>query len=207
MLTLKGTVLEICFQQRQITWGQRCASLQSHGQAIHCGAIQILALPAFVCFPFSIDAVLGNCKQHQHSPEIKLPQSHALLKALRLSQKSTAFFAFFPFFFRLITCWEMFVELIGISLSIPHLFVKENNLTFCVWLNCFHPNPRGRVCHHGECEWWIFLCWDKRLWHCLKPQHCAPCVLFEHSVHQSILYSHLCWLTHRQMCCEVGISI
>ena len=89
MQALKGTLRGMCFQHRQITWGQRCASLQSHGQAVQCGAIQILARLAFVCFPLSMVAVLGNCKQYQHSPEIiRLPQAHALLKALFSSRRN-----------------------------------------------------------------------------------------------------------------------
>ena len=50
----------------------------------------------FVCFPFSIAAVLGNCKQYQHSPEIiRLPHTHALLKALQLTQKNEFLIIFF----------------------------------------------------------------------------------------------------------------
>lgn len=149
MLALKGTVLEICFQQRQITWGQCCASLQSHGQAIQCEAIQILALLAFVCFPFSIVAVLGNCKQHQHSPEIRLPQSHALLKALQLSQKSATFFAFFPLLLQInYVLKNVFGTYWNESVNTIIIFVKENNPTLCAWLNCSHPNT---VCREDKC--------------------------------------------------------
>ena len=89
MPALKGTLQGICFQHGHITWGQRCASLQSHAQAVQSGAIQILAGLAFVCFPVSMVAVLGNCKQYQHSPEIiRLPQAHALLKALFSSRRN-----------------------------------------------------------------------------------------------------------------------
>lgn len=101
------------------------ACSRSHARVIHCGAIQMRALLPFVFSSFSIVAVLGNCKQYQHSPEkkMKLPQSHALLKALRLAQKLTAFFYCFSFFFfQLVTCCEMFMLRIGMS--------------------------RDRICHH-----------------------------------------------------------
>lgn len=70
----------------------------SHMVMLSSGAIQILALLAFVCFPFSIVAVLGNCKQYQHAPEItRLSQAHALVKALKICLKCHAFFFFFFF--------------------------------------------------------------------------------------------------------------
>lgn len=66
----------------------------SHMVMLSSEAIQILALLAFV-FPFLVVAVLGNCKQYQHSPEIiRLSKAHALLKALKLWRECRAVFFF-----------------------------------------------------------------------------------------------------------------
>lgn len=56
---LQGYSKNLLSKEMEITRGQYCASPQSHGQTIHCGAIQILAVLAFVCFLFSV-SVLGN---------------------------------------------------------------------------------------------------------------------------------------------------
>lgn len=64
-------------------------------------------------------AVLGNCKQYQHSPEIiRLPQAHALLKALFSSRRNRVhsfFFLFFFFLLKSITWSELFLERIEMN--------------------------------------------------------------------------------------------